>query len=57
MNEVVQEYLDLIDSMVKDERFEMSMTFLLSVKKTIERTGKITPAQINPIENVHAKGR
>ena len=57
MNEVVQEYLDLINSMVKDERFERSMTFLLSVKKTIERTGRVTPAQINSIENVHARGR
>ena len=57
MNDQVKEYLDLIDTMVKDERFEMSMTFLLSVKKTIERTGKITPAQINSIESTHAKGR
>ena len=57
MNETVKEYLDLIDSMLSDSKFENQAHFLSSVKKTILRTSKITPGQINSIERVHAQGR
>ena len=57
MDETVKEYIDLIDSMLSDPKFENQAYFLTSVKKTILSKSKITPGQINSIERIHAQGR
>ena len=57
MDEKVKEYIELIDSMLSDSKFENQAHFLASVKKTILKTSRITPGQINSIERIHAQGR
>jgi hypothetical protein len=57
MNETTKEYLDLIDSMLSDSKFENKAVTLSSIKSTILRTSKISPAQINSIERIHAENR
>ena len=57
MDENTKEYVDLIDLMLKDERFGTDAGFLSSVKNTILRKKKVSPGQINSIEKIHAKHR
>ena len=57
MNDITKEYVDLIDNMLSDNRFENQAVILSSIKRTILKKSKVSPGQINTIEKIHAEGR
>lgn len=57
MNELTKEYINLIDEMLSNPKFENNAVFLTSVKRTILRKKSVTPSQINKIEMIHANNR
>jgi hypothetical protein len=52
IDDKTQEYKDLIDKMLLDEKYERSESFLLSIKKYIEKSGHISEKQIYSIERI-----